>query len=108
LRLADTLEIQLNDIAAYVRGKTKTPVVEKATAVDWARIAGIVTRLEPLLAMGDTAANELYDQTQPLLIQAFGEDAKQLGRQIETFDYPKALAILRSIQSSQMSANEKA
>ncbi|MDP2829733.1 MAG: PAS domain S-box protein [Sulfuricellaceae bacterium] len=59
-------------------------------------IQALLIRLDALLAADDTAANELYATSQGLLCEALGETAKQLGQQIENFDYQAALATLRA------------
>jgi hypothetical protein len=51
-----------------------------------------------LLALDDTAANELFAASHALLRLALGETADQLGRQIENFDYQAALVILKTVR----------
>jgi len=70
---------------------------EKAKAVDWSRVAEVLSQLEPLLATDNTSASDLIEQISPLLFEALGKEAKQLERQILDFDYADALQTLHSI-----------
>ena len=57
----------------------------------------VMHQLEPLLASYDTEAVDLFTIDRPLLLATFGDSALVLGRQIENFDYPAALATLRAL-----------
>ena len=64
----------------------------------------ILNRLRVLVVQADTAANGLYLDNEVLLQQAFDTLAKQLGQQIEAFNYPAALATIDSISGLDQSA----
>ncbi|MCK9388687.1 MAG: PAS domain S-box protein [Sulfuritalea sp.] len=66
-------------------------------AADPRRVRAVLKQMEPLLASDDTAAGELFEAAQPLLLATFGAAAMQLGRQMADFDYPAALATLRDL-----------
>ena len=66
--------------------------------MDWPQVTDVLRRLEPLLAADNTSANDLFEQTGSLLISALGAKARQLGRQIQDFDYADALQTLHSLR----------
>lgn len=43
----------------------------------------------------------MFDQAQPQLLAAFGEQARRLGRQIHDFDYADALRAIRGLRGEQ-------
>ena len=94
-RLASELTTLL---AAWRRVLPAQAEVEEAGAVDWPQVTDVLRRLEPLLAADNTSANDLFEQTGSLLISALGAKARQLGRQIQDFDYADALQTLHSLR----------
>jgi len=64
------------------------------------QILEIVDRLKKLLIADNTAANEVFSDSQLLLSNAFGPMADQLGQQIEVYDYQQALKIINSISET--------
>ncbi|MBA1330681.1 hypothetical protein QQ73_05750 [Candidatus Endoriftia persephone str. Guaymas] len=60
----------------------------------------ILERLSSLLSIDDTTANRLFSESEALLKNTFGSRVEQFGQQIAAFDYPAALAILKSISNS--------
>ncbi|AFL74100.1 PAS domain S-box protein [Thiocystis violascens] len=91
LLLEVTVRLDWVRVAARVPGAT--------SPFDPAALAEAIERLEALLAVDDTAANSTFAQFQGLFLQAFGEQAHQLGQQIERFDYQTALDTLRAVKA---------
>ncbi|MBK5964476.1 histidine kinase [Thiocystis minor] len=100
-RLANALETVLKEIATrleeFVAPMAEDPSV--AVPIDEAVLSEAIARLESQLVIDDTAANATFKAFQPLFLRALGEQARQLGRQIECFDYPTALDTLRAAKA---------
>jgi PAS domain S-box-containing protein len=65
--------------------------------LDPERARVVLEQLAPLLDRDDTAANDLFELSRPLLLATHGSAAMQLGRQVAAFDYPAALATVRDL-----------
>jgi len=63
-------------------------------------VSEIVQKLKILLKKDDTAANELFLKNEKILQENFGLATKQLGLQIEAFDYGMALDTLNAMMGS--------
>lgn len=57
----------------------------------------LLSKLEKLLEVDDTAAYDLFNDNQALLEQAFGPAAATLAKQIDGFDYQSALDTVRKL-----------
>ncbi len=57
----------------------------------------VIEQLESFLASDDAAAGDIFEDNCALLLAVLGPDVKQLGRQIESFDYQGAVTRLRAI-----------
>ena len=68
-----------------------------APAPDPAGAHAVLAQLVPLLVSDDTAAADLFESHQPLLLATHGAAAMQLERQLAAFDYPGALATARAL-----------
>jgi two-component system, sensor histidine kinase and response regulator len=77
-----------------------TQVSKPITDVDRAKIKVVLEKLEELLKTDDAYVNTLFLESEQVLLQAYGSQAKQLGQQIQIFDYPEALVSLRSLLAS--------
>ncbi len=101
-RLAGLLDILLREIADWQAAADAPKVMDADVPppIDWCRLNDTLARLESLLALDDTAANTLFDESQSLLLQAFGEQTQRLGRHIQHFDYPAALDVLREARAT--------
>ena len=99
-RLADALFLLLEEISAYLGDQAQT--VRTEAPVDWERIVDVLARLESLLAISDTAANDLFEEAQPLLAPALDYLAEQLGERIRLFDYAGALETLDLIRTARI------
>jgi PAS domain S-box-containing protein len=98
--LLDALHTELAALREVLAGLPETAASDDAFAVDPDRARTILDQLEPLLAHDDTAAGDLFEANRPFLLATLGAAAMQLGRQMEDFDYPAALATLRELMRS--------
>lgn len=76
------------------------PSETEVKSVDWARVGEAIGQLEPLLATDNTMVNEVFEQWETLLIEALGDEAGQLKRQIQDFDYADALKTLGAVRKT--------
>lgn len=101
-RLGDCLRVLTRELSHLVDGLSSTlPATrddEQTGAVDWPRVVEVLDELEALLATDNTVANDVFEQWGALLIAALGDSARELGRQIQDFDYADALQTLRVIR----------
>jgi HPt (histidine-containing phosphotransfer) domain-containing protein len=101
-RLVYALDKLLFEVTVRLDGVRAAARVSGATSpLDPAALSEAIDRLEALLAVDDTAANSTFAEFQELFLQAFGEQALQLGQRIERFDYQAALDILRAVKAVQ-------
>jgi hypothetical protein len=68
--------------------------------VDWARAREVLGQLNALLAADDVRANTVWRESMPLLTAALGPAAGAVGRDIERFEYDRALHSLRAALGS--------
>jgi two-component system, sensor histidine kinase and response regulator len=99
LQLADLLELLQCELRERLADCAVPVAAPELRPVDPARVTAVLARLEALLAIDDTAANATFEEAEALLLQVFGERARQLGRYIERFDYPTALETLQLLKS---------
>ncbi|MCF8151772.1 MAG: PAS domain S-box protein [Sulfuritalea sp.] len=93
--LLENLQIELAALAEVLA--TLPDTADAAIVGDAGQARAVLKALEPLLARDNTAASEMFDANQGLLLATFGTQGMQLSRRIESFDYPGALAILRQL-----------
>lgn len=72
-----------------------------AIAVDWALLRGIVARLDALLTENDMQANEVFRDAAPMLRAGLGPQTGVIERQINAFEYKRALTLLRAAVAGQ-------
>ena len=77
-----------------VPGKSETARADRVQAQQ------VLAELEPLIASDDTAACERYEAARALLTATLGAEAITLGRHLEAFDFPAALACLHRLQQN--------
>jgi|GEM_PF-230515 len=99
--LIDELQPTLQALCvAITRVAANNPVAEWAAPVDHQQTLQAqqaLAQMEALLAIEDSAVNDVLAAHRPLLLAAFGAQAQLLGSQIESFDYADALATIRSL-----------
>ena len=100
-RAADVVAAELDRLVASLRDVLPaTAPAEDAGAVDWLQVADVLARLEPLVASGNTAANQLYEEEAEVIAAACGDGARTLGRQLADFDYDEALGTVRDLRAT--------
>jgi CheY-like chemotaxis protein len=93
--MLDTLQQQQDELAAVLaQANNASGDVSKT---DLGRAREVLAQLEPLLASDDTAAGDLFEANRLLLLATLGTAVAPLERQLAEFDYPAALATLRSL-----------
>ncbi|NEX21057.1 PAS domain S-box protein [Thiorhodococcus mannitoliphagus] len=99
--LADAVDQALREIreSAWMQGHLSGACSAAESAATGGLLSECVDQLRVFLEMDDTQANAVYDRDRELLIQAFGEEARRLGLQIEQFDYPAALRTLNDLMA---------
>ncbi len=92
---------------AIARIATITATFKPAVAVDQEQAVRVLTRMEALLTIEDSAVNDLFTFNHALLTAAFAAQAQGLGRLINSFDYVEALALVRALlaQSARTATN---
>jgi two-component system sensor histidine kinase/response regulator len=96
------------EILEMARAELTTAIVQAlpdedcaAVAVDWALLRGIVARLDALLAENDMQANEVFRDAAPMLRAGLGPPISVIERQINAFEYERALTLLRGAVAGQ-------
>jgi CheY-like chemotaxis protein len=115
---ADSKEIELwrgrvvTALTALIAGIQKLPQEETSAhgekrgglalpaEIDPARLTTVLEKLEALLVIGDTVAEELAQQEAHLLRMGLGAAASSLLAHIEHFDYEAALVVLRKARQA--------
>jgi two-component system, sensor histidine kinase and response regulator len=77
-----------------------TQFAEPIIDVDLAKTREVLEKLNKFLKADDTYVNTLFLESEQILLQAYGSQAKLLGQQIEMFDYPVALVKLKALMGS--------
>ncbi|EXJ16763.1 PAS domain S-box protein [Imhoffiella purpurea] len=98
-QLADALDSMLGEMRAWrlrEGAESGSEVSSCSDSIDPDVLTQVVSRLESLLATDDSAVSRAFERDEPLLVRAFGEQARQLGREIRLFDFSTALVTLRS------------
>ncbi|MCM8610663.1 PAS domain S-box protein [Accumulibacter sp.] len=94
-RLAE-VEAAQGALSAALRAALPAAAEVPPADEDWPRARSALAELEALLSADDMRAGDTFRSTAPLLQAALGIDAAtKLGRDIDRFDYERALAILR-------------
>jgi two-component system sensor histidine kinase/response regulator len=68
--------------------------------LDWAALRQLFDELEPLLAAGNTQANQLCAAHATALRAAFGQRATELEQRVDHFLYPEAMDTLRQLRQA--------
>jgi YesN/AraC family two-component response regulator len=96
LELAAGVEELIKEIASHIPAMDEVSGVE-TTTIDKEQLEPVIEELKQLLSQDDTLAIERHTEYQHQLRAALGPDAERLGRQIERFDFERALATLQNI-----------
>jgi PAS domain S-box-containing protein len=97
----EVLAVELSHVATGLRSVlAESEAVQQEKVIDRQQVAEVLAQLESLLATDDTMASDVFEQHSALLIAALGDEARQLERQIQDFDYADALETLRAIRKN--------
>jgi hypothetical protein len=83
---------------AIARLASMMATTEPAPAFNQEQVAQVLDRMEELLAIEDSAVNDLFAANHALLAVALGPQARLLRHQVDVFDYADALATIRSLR----------
>lgn len=92
-----SLEKPLADLLIALALKLPQDKVNKVIAVDQVQLKKICSQLISTLEAGDSEAVEIINANSDILSSAFPLDFKRLNRDIQSFDFPKALFALNLI-----------
>ncbi|MFO1420862.1 MAG: ATP-binding protein, partial [Candidatus Competibacteraceae bacterium] len=104
--LVESLTTALTALLASLRAALTPAPAPPPVPVDPVRLAGVLERLEALLAAGDLDANPLAQTEEPLLRAGLGAAGDRLLDQIAAFDYEAALTALRASQAGGATTRE--
>ena len=95
--LTDAVEVELAQMHAALKQLADHPAPGQAIEHDESRAREVIERLVVLLARDDATSNDLFLQSEGVLLGTFGPVIDTIRQQIESFDYPAALASIRSL-----------
>jgi CheY-like chemotaxis protein/HPt (histidine-containing phosphotransfer) domain-containing protein len=95
--LVASLQAEMQGLDAVLAQLPEAAATDDVPAHDPALAREVLEQLALLLARDDTAANDLFDSSRPLLLATHGVAAMQLERQLAAFDYPGTLATVRDL-----------
>jgi hypothetical protein len=103
LKVASMLDMIQMEHHALCQALALVPVVAAVSeefVADPARVHAVLEQLAALLASDDTSANRLFATNRGLIVATLGPAARQLERQINSYDFPGALATARALAGS--------
>ncbi|HRY14924.1 MAG TPA: CHASE domain-containing protein, partial [Candidatus Competibacteraceae bacterium] len=95
-REALPLPLTLCPLTGRERTECLPPASSAGQDIDETQLQRAVAQLEALLARDDMQANPFFREVAPLLYASFGGDAELLERQINAFEYNRALETLHA------------
>ena len=95
--LIETVNAEQSEFHEALQRIVVVPVTEPRVDKDDTKAWEILNRLQSLITKDDMEANSVFEKSRQLLQQSFGSIVEQLGQQIDIFNYPAALAIVKSI-----------
>jgi len=93
----NAVEELMTPVLASINQLFSKPAEATISVLNLQEIGALLGQLEELLIKDDTLANKLWQESAPRIQATLGSVAKQLGNEIESFEYEKALNTLRSI-----------
>jgi len=94
-RLAALVAAQSATVAAIRALPVEAPAGAESVP-DKQAFAALMARIEPLLNEGDVAVLRLARESAGMLAAGLGDDAQRFERALSDYDFPEALAILRT------------
>ena len=104
--LLDSLQSEQDALSEVLAALPTVLAKEPRSADDPGKARAVLAQMEALLACNDTAAAELFDEHRPLLQKTVGTVVTPLGQRISSFDFPGALAVVRSLMRQEHRADE--
>ncbi|OOZ38304.1 hypothetical protein BOW53_15990 [Solemya pervernicosa gill symbiont] len=92
--LESKMQLLAEAILACLPEETSQPF---SAEVDWMAVKHLLSDFKPLLAMSDADANILFEANAGLLKNALGSLGKTLEKQIDSFEYQKALVTVEQV-----------
>jgi len=93
----NAVEELMTPVLASINQLFSKPAEATISVLNLQEIGALLGQLEELLIKDNTLANKLWQESAPRIQATLGSVAKQLGNEIESFEYEKALNTLRSI-----------
>nr|WP_320011773.1 PAS domain S-box protein [uncultured Desulfobulbus sp.] len=94
LNLQQALELFSQQVQGIAPTTLATPL---SPTIDGDKVREILQQLETLLAIEDSAANELFEEQHELLAAAYGNHIVRLQHLIEEYDYTDALTLIQQL-----------
>ncbi len=101
LEKTEALRPLLSQLRTNIAAAQPAPTSTAPQPYNHEQLSGLLSRMEQLLAIEDSAINDLYLSHCELLNAAFAAQAPRLGRLIDAFDYGEALSLVRSLLATQ-------
>ncbi|MEF8714343.1 MAG: PAS domain S-box protein [Accumulibacter sp.] len=99
-RLVAEVEAAQSALVAALRAALSAEAVVSCADPDWPRARVALAELEALLSEDDIRAGDTFRTNAPLLRAALGDETvKKLARNIDRFDFERALAVLREARA---------
>ena len=96
---AQALERELSSLISAITAILSDEAAPAANRIDWRRVQRLLAELDTLLAEDNALVNQVFRDSEPLLIAALGESVSEIGSLIQAFEYGPALDRLRAARS---------
>ncbi len=96
-QLIDTIELEQHTFHQALSNIDEQKNFIQKTELDPNKGQIILKRLNTLLSMSDTQANNMFAESKELMKSLYGAPAEKLGQQIEAFDYQGALETIKTM-----------
>ncbi len=106
MRLVDAMDMEHAALAALIQQLLPDHNPADERMLDWNQVRTVMTHLRVLLADNDMEAQHVFWQSEALLIQAFGDVARQLRQQITAFAFEQALSTVQTLQAGLLAIPE--
>jgi PAS domain S-box-containing protein len=104
LQLKDKIAGEFHHLSEALSIITTPPSAVLSGKIDAREVTEVLNKLNGLLSNDDMSTNSVYLQYKAILEQSFGPQAEVLGQKIESFDYPDALILIKSMSQTSSKA----